>query len=431
MDIVDICGKLRRGASLLAVHTSEQKNHALESVSQSIKKYKDLIIQANLIDMEKARNKGMSEALLERLMLDTDRIDNIIASMATVINQTDPIGEVTAGWNIPNGLHIRQIRVPLGVVAIIYESRPNVTVDAFSLAYKSGNAILLRGSSSAAASNEAILAAIKEGLKNAGKDGISDAVELADCSSHDSVTQILNAKGLIDVVLPRGGANLIKIVTENAKIPVIETGSGVCHLYVDDSADITNAVNIAENAKIQRPGACNAIETILIHKNILKEFLPKLEKQFAGRVQLRADDKCYPILKAAVETDKEILNSKYGENCILKAVPEDFGFEFLDFICTVKSVDSIEEAISYINAHNTKHSESIITNNLQHAHLFQKQIDAACVYVNTSTRFTDGGMFGFGAELGISTQKLHARGPMGIKALTTTKYLIEGQGQIR
>ena len=335
--------------------------------------------------------------------------------MRLVIAQTDPVGEEVAGWKTPNGLNIRQVRVPLGVVAIIYENRPNVTVDAFSLAYKSGNAILLRGSSSSYKSNVEIVRVIREAL--AGVDGgVPEAIELVEVREHDhsDVDQILNAVGLIDVCLPRGGKKLIQNVVQNARVPVIETGSGVCHLYVDEFADLDMACTVAENAKIQRPSVCNAIECIVVHKAVAAEFLPKLESKFAGRVKLHADQRAIKYLKDAVP-----------------ATEADFGNEYLDYECCVKVVDSIEDAIAYINAHNTKHSESIISESRANTRLFQAMIDASCVYVNASTRFTDGGEFGFGAELGISTQKLHARGPMGIKALTTTKYLIDGEGQIR
>jgi glutamate-5-semialdehyde dehydrogenase len=434
MDIKNICSELRSGADILALQTAKQKNDALKSVCNIIDSRRKEILDANSRDVEKARTEGMTESLVERLLLDSNRIDSIIDSMHIVIQQADPIGEEIAGWQTPGGLQIHQVRVPLGIAAIIYESRPNVTVDAFCLAYKSGNAILLRGSSSALESNRILVSLIKEGLTLA-KEGVPSAVTLVASTDHSDIDQILTATGLIDVVLPRGGARLIKTVTEKARIPVIQTGSGVCHLYVDSSADIPMAVKIAENAKIQRPGACNAIETILVHKDIAAGFLPALEKQFAGRVQMHADEFCYPVLKAAAKKDSAAEScsdgGKYGQSCVVQAKPEDFGYEFLDFICAVKAVDSLEEAIDFINTHNTKHSESIITNNRAHARMFQSRIDAACVYVNASTRFTDGGEFGFGAELGISTQKLHARGPMGIKALTTTKFLIDGEGQIR
>lgn len=419
MNIDEISLSLKKAASALASHNANQKNDALSKVSDAIDKYRNEIIDANKADLEDAKSKGMSDALLERLMLDSKRIDGILASLKIVIAQNDPIGEVVSGWNTPNGMSIKQIRVPLGVISIIYESRPNVTVDAFCLAYKSGNAILLRGSSSALKSNKALVKAIKEGLRNAGENGIENAIELCEPeANHADVDAILGAVGKIDCVLPRGGAKLIQRVVQNAKIPVIETGAGVCHLFVDESADLDKAAKIAENAKIQRPGACNAIECILVHEKIAQDFLPKLEKILADRVELRCDEKSYSILNSS--------SSK-----IVKASESDFGFEFLDFVCAVKVVSGIDEAIEYINTHSTKHSECICTNDRANARTFQMKVDSACVYVNASTRFTDGGEFGFGAEVGISTQKLHARGPMGIKALTTTKFLIDGDGQTR
>ena len=428
MELKAICQKLRESAVVLANQTAQQKNLALESVCEEIENQRELILAANKSDVEQAEKKGMSKALVERLALDDKKINGIINGIKTVISQTDPIGEEIAGWKLPNGVTIRQVRVPIGVAAIIYESRPNVTADAFCLAYKSGNAILLRGSSSALKSNLAIQNAIKDGLSKC-PSGIPGAIHLVESTEHEDVEQILSAVGLIDVALPRGGANLINMVVEKAKIPVIQTGAGVCHLFVDESADLEKAAVIAENAKIQRPGACNAIETILVHRKVAEKFLPLLEKQFAGRVELRAEDSAYSILKA--EAEKNGRTAVDGKTCIVKASEEDFGYEFLSFICSVKIIDGIDEAISFINAHNTKHSECIVTNNRENAQKFQQNVDAACVYVNASTRFTDGGEFGFGMELGISTQKLHARGPMGIKALTTTKYLIDGDGQIR
>ena len=422
MNIDLVCSSLRKGSQLLALQTANEKNIALENVAVALDKNREKIIEANQKDINCARENGIKESLIDRLMLDNKRIDGIIDSLRIVIAQTDPVGEEIAGWKTPNGMNIRQVRVPMGVVAIIYESRPNVTVDAFCLAYKSGNAILLRGSSSAYNSNKAIVEIIKEALENT-QNGVPSAIELVetDGKSHDDVQQILTAVGKIDVVLPRGGAKLIQNVVSNAKVPVIETGSGVCHLYVDEFADLEMAVNIAENGKIQRPSVCNALECILVNKKIYKEFLPLMEKRFAGRVKIKADELSFDVLS----------NCSGNADFIEKACDEDYGFEFLDYACVVKVVDSVEDAISYINSHNTKHSESIITNDRNNARLFQAKVDASCVYVNCSTRFTDGGEFGFGAELGISTQKLHARGPMGIKALTTTKYLIDGDGQTR
>lgn len=415
MDIQKISSSLRTASQKLALQNAQIKNSVLSAVADALDANRQSIINANKKDIDAGRSNGMSESLIDRLMLDDKRINGIIESLKIVIGQTDPIGEEIAGWKTPNGLNIRQVRVPLGVVSIIYESRPNVTVDAFSLAYKSGNAILLRGSSSAYNSNKEIVRVIKEALSKI-EDGIPEAIELVEVREHDhsDVDQILNAVGLIDVVLPRGGKKLIQNVVSNARVPVIETGSGVCHLYIDEDADLEMACKVAENAKIQRPSVCNAIECIVVHSKIAEKFLPMLEKTFNSRVKLHADQKAIKYLKNA-----------------LPATEEDFGNEYLDYECCVKVVESIEEAIFYINSHNTKHSESIITESRSKARLFQSMIDASCVYVNASTRFTDGGEFGFGAELGISTQKLHARGPMGIKALTTTKYLIDGDGQTR
>ena len=420
---------LRTASQKLALQNACQKNAALNAVADALDKNRASIIAANKADVEAARAGGISESIIDRLLLNDKRIDGIIESLRLVIGQTDPVGEEVAGWKTPNGMTIRQVRVPLGVVAIIYENRPNVTVDAFSLAYKSGNAILLRGSSSSYKSNVEIVRVIREALA-AVEGGVPEAIELVEVHDHDhsDVDQILNAVGMIDVCLPRGGKKLIENVVRNAKVPVIETGSGVCHLYVDSEADLEMACKVAENAKIQRPSVCNAIECIVVHSKVAAEFLPKLEAKFAGRVKLHADERAFEILKNAVV---ECPQGGRIETTLLPATEADFGNEYLDYECCIKVVDSIEEAISYINSHNTKHSESIISESRANTSLFQAMIDASCVYVNASTRFTDGGEFGFGAELGISTQKLHARGPMGIKVLTTTKYLIDGEGQIR
>ena len=415
MDIKKITDSLRTASQKLALQNASEKNRALLAVADALDKNRASIISANKADIDAARAAGMSESIIDRLLLNDKRIDGIIESLRLVIGQTDPVGEEVAGWKTPNGMTIRQVRVPLGVVAIIYENRPNVTVDAFSLAYKSGNAILLRGSSSSYKSNVEIVRVIREALAGV-EGGVPQAIELVEVRDHDhsDVDQILNAVGMIDVCLPRGGKKLIENVVRNARVPVIETGSGVCHLYVDEFANLDMACKIAENAKIQRPSVCNAIECIVVHKAVAADFLPKLEAKFAGRVKLHADERAIKNLKDAIP-----------------ATDADYGNEYLDYECCIKVVDSIEEAISYINSHNTKHSESIISESRANTRLFQSMIDASCVYVNASTRFTDGGEFGFGAELGISTQKLHARGPMGIKVLTTTKYLIDGEGQIR
>lgn len=415
MDIKKITDSLHSASQKLALQNASEKNRALAAVADALDKNRASIISANKADIDAARANGMSESIIDRLLLNDKRIDGIIESLRLVIGQTDPVGEEVAGWKTPNGMTIRQVRVPLGVVAIIYENRPNVTVDAFSLAYKSGNAILLRGSSSSYKSNVEIVRVIREALAGL-EGGVPEAIELVEVKEHDhsDVDQILNAVGMIDVCLPRGGKKLIQNVVQNARVPVIETGSGVCHLYVDEFANLEMACKIAENAKIQRPSVCNAIECIVVHSKVAADFLPKLEAKFAVRVKLHADERAIKYLKDAIP-----------------ATEADFGNEYLDYECCIKVVDSIEEAISYINSHNTKHSESIISESRANTRLFQSMIDASCVYVNASTRFTDGGEFGFGAELGISTQKLHARGPMGIKVLTTTKYLIDGEGQVR
>lgn len=467
MNLNEICKSLRSGTNALALQTASQKNKALQAVVEEIRNQKAEILSANALDVQKAREGGMAESLVDRLSLDDKKIAGILDSINQVIAQTDPIGEEVGGWKTPNGLTIRQVRVPVGVVAIIYESRPNVTADAFCLSYKSGNAILLRGSSSALNSNKAIVKAIKDGLSKV-EGGVPDAIELAPCENHDEVKKILTAVGKIDMALPRGSARLIKTVVETAKVPVIETGSGICHLYVHDDADVKMAVEIAKNAKMQRPGVCNAIECIVVNKKISKAFLPELAEAFGGKVKLHADKNSFSVLAKIYGKEIEVPEEEPAEektergesdffsvmdfakdlgvedkikkskkdnvevpDWLVPATKEDFGFEFLDFECALKTVASLDEAVEYINSHNSKHSESIITNDRNAARDFQNRIDASCVYVNASTRFTDGGEFGFGAELGISTQKLHARGPMGIKALTTTKYLIDGDGQIR
>lgn len=428
MNLDAVCVALKAASARLALCPADKKNRALLGVCASLNAKRTEILAANTKDVERARLSGMTEALIARLHLSNSGIDDIIHALHVLVEQTDPIGQIVEGWNVPNGLEIRQVRVPLGVAAVIYESRPNVTVDAFALAYKSGNAVLLRGSSSAIESNRVIVAAIKEGLASSG--GEVDAIALSEPGkgeeAYADVEWILTARGKIDVALPRGGAGLIKRVVETATIPVIETGSGVCHVYVDSGASIPMALSIAENAKIQKPAACNSLECLLVHTDIAGEMLPLLAKTFekyegktgrSGGVELRCDERSFSFLSKAKNT--------------LPATEEDWGFEFLDYILAIRVVDSLEEAITYINAHNTKHSETIVTENRAHARKFQSAVDAACVYVNASIRFTDGGQFGMGAELGISTQKLHARGPMGLTALTTIKYLIDGEGQVR
>jgi glutamate-5-semialdehyde dehydrogenase len=425
VDFACTCAALRRGAQALALLTAAQKNAALLAVAASIEAESPAILAANRADVAAAEKAGIAPPLIDRLRLTPERIADTAASVREVAALDDPIGCVTAGWTSPGGLRIREVRVPIGVAALIYESRPAVTVDAFALAFKSGNAILLRGSSAAGASNAAFFAAIQAGLAASGQPQSPDGplvCALLPGKDHAEVDAILTARGLIDVVLPRGGAALIRHVVENARVPVIETGSGVCHLYIDESADVAMAVDIAANGKLQRPGVCNALECFVVLRGAAPAFLAALGKRFEGRCVLRCD----------AEATRLVLEGEGSRPPWLRgAADDDFGREFLDNIAAVKVVGSLDEAIRFINDHNTRHSECIVTSSLGNAARFQREIDAACVYVNASTRFTDGGEFGFGLELGISTQKVHVRGPMGLKALTTTKYLIDGEGQIR
>jgi glutamate-5-semialdehyde dehydrogenase len=409
---------LHAAQTSLALESRGRKDAALVSVCGAVGAVRREILAANAIDVDRARKGGMKEALIDRLLLTEKRIDSIIEGIEAVIRLDDPVGKIKSGWRLPNGLLVEQITVPLGVVAIIYESRPNVTADAFSLAYKAGCAILLRGSSAALESNKIIVEAIKKGLEE-GR-GIPGAVELARLGNRDEVDEILGARGWIDAVLPRGGKDLIRRVSDNARIPVIETGEGNCHIYVEPSADTGNAVDIIENAKLQKPGACNAVETILLHRECLGTLMPLLAERLAGKAELRCD----AASKAAIGAPPPGLALKDADE-------SDWGTEFLDYILAVKTVDSLDEAVVHINKYGTRHSDAILTNDLRAAEEFCRRVDAACVYVNASTRFTDGGEFGFGAELGISTQKFHVRGPMGLEALTTIKYRVTGSGQIR
>jgi glutamate-5-semialdehyde dehydrogenase len=425
---------LKAAQAELALRNRGRKDAALKAAAAAIDGERAAILRANAEDMERAGAEGMKEALIDRLLLNDKRVDSMIEGIETVIRLEDPIGRVRAGWRTPNGLFIELLTVPLGVAAIIYESRPNVTADAFSLAYKAGCAILLRGSSAALASNRAIIRAIKKGLAAGG--GTPGAVELADSGSRDEVDEILGARGYIDVVLPRGGHDLIRRVVENARVPVIETGEGNCHIYVEPGIDMTAAVDIIENAKMQKPGACNAVETVLVHRDALTALMPPLAARLAGRAELRCDGPAKAaITGAAVPAGTASPAGAPGvppTGLVVKdAVEEDWAEEFLDYILAVKTVDSLDEAITHINRYGTRHSEAILTGDLMAAEEFCRRVDAACVYTNASTRFTDGGEFGFGAELGISTQKFHARGPMGLEALTTIKYRVSGSGQIR
>ena len=419
----EIFRTLKEAQKKLAGENRAAKDRALDSAAASIDSGRAAILEANARDVEKARKGGMKESLVDRLLLNDRRIDGIIEGINIIIKQEDPIGRIDAGWTLQNGLKIEKVKVPLGVTAIIYESRPNVTADCAALAYKAGCSILLRGSSSALESNREIVHLIRAGLAEGG--GVADAVALADSGSRDEVDIILKARGFIDVVLPRGGRELIRRVVENARVPVIETGEGICHIFVDASADMDNALEIILNAKLQRPGVCNAVETLLVHRDMLPALMPKAAAALAGKCELRCDSTARDAILASA-------GGALPAGLVLNnACEEDWDTEYLDLILAVKTVSSCDEAIAHINRYGTRHSEAILTNNLKSAEKFRAQVDAACIYVNASTRFTDGGEFGFGAELGISTQKFHARGPMGLDALTTIKYIINGNGQIR
>lgn len=421
MTLDTLFDSLRAAQALLALASRREKDAALRSVAAAVDADRAAILAANALDVAAARTAGMKEALVDRLLLTDGRIDDIVEGIAVVVNQEDPVGRVLSGWTLPNGLQVERVSVPLGTAAIIYESRPNVTVDAFCLAYKAGCAILLRGSSAALSSNRALTASIKRGLAAGG--GHPDAVALAESGLRDEVDLILSARGKVDVVIPRGGRDLIRRVVDNARVPVIETGEGNCHIYADASADLARAVDIIENAKVQKPGACNAVETVLVHRDAAAALLPALARRLAGRVELRCCPRAAAVLSASGPAPSGLV--------LADAVEEDWGTEFLDYILAIKVVDSADEAIDHINRYGTRHSEAVLTNDLAVSRDFERRVDAACVYVNASTRFTDGSEFGFGAELGISTQKFHARGPMGLEALTTIKYRVLGSGQIR
>ena len=391
----------------------KRKNEGLEAVAKALILHQDKILAANEKDVKKAKENQMKESLVDRLSLSGERIEAMAEGLTQIVALEDPVGEVSEMKTSPLGMQIGQKRVPLGVIGIIYESRPNVTADAFGLCFKTGNAVILRGGSDALNSNLAITKVIAEALSAC--DLPADSIQLLTDTSHETAEKFMRLNEYIDVLIPRGGAGLIKTVVEKSTVPVIETGTGNCHVYVDESADIDMAVNIIENAKKQRYGVCNACESLVIHKKIAKDVLPKIADRLAGHgVEMRGDE-------YSMQCDRRII----------KASEEDYGTEYLDAIISIKTVDSLEEAIEHINHYNTGHSEAIVTSDYHNAMTFLNDVDAAAVYVNASTRFTDGFEFGFGAEIGISTQKLHARGPMGLKALTTTKYIILGDGQIR
>ena len=405
--------KAKEASYELSNASTNAKNDALLFMAEELINEKVSILKANEIDVENAKANGMSEAMLDRLSLNEDRINGMADGLKELIGLQDPIGEVISMWQRPNGLQIGQKRVPLGVIGIIYEARPNVTCDAAGLCLKSRNTVILRGGSDAINSNKEIVRVLIKGLEKAGLP--KECVQLIEDTSRQVATDMMKLNEYIDVLIPRGGAGLIQSVVKNSTVPVIETGTGNCHIYVDESADFNMAKNIAVNAKASRPSVCNAAEKLLINENIAEEFLPIAVKELreAG-VVLRGDEKAQAII-----------------DDIEKANDEDWGKEYLDYVMAVKIVKDVDEAINHINKYGTGHSEAIITESYKNSQKFLQKVDAAAVYVNASTRFTDGSEFGFGAEIGISTQKLHARGPMGLKELTTIKYVIYGNGQIR
>lgn len=413
-EMLEILGKNAVDAeNILRNLSTNKKNQILRQAAEQLVKDTDKILAANAIDVQKGRENQMSEGLVDRLMLDAERIKGIGEGLRQVADLDDPIGEVLGMKKRPNGLLIGQKRVPLGVVGIIYEARPNVTADAFALCFKTGNAVILKGGSDAIHSNQAIVESIRKVL--ARNEVTEDAIALIQDTSRETASEFMKLNQYVDVLIPRGGKGLIQAVVNNSTIPVIETGTGNCHIYVDDSADLYMAADIVMNAKTQRVGVCNACESLLVHEQVKDVFLPVLAERLRQKhVQMRADEAARALISDAVA-----------------ATEEDWGREYLDYILSIKVVGSVDEAIAHINKYNTKHSEAIITNNYENAQRFLDEVDAAAVYVNASTRFTDGFEFGFGAEIGISTQKLHARGPMGLNALTTTKYIIYGNGQVR
>ena len=415
MTYIDTLGQQAKVAGRqIAKLSTAAKNDLLNQVAKALVAESAYIITENAKDMANAKENGISEIMQDRLLLTEDRIAGIAEGVRQVADLQDPIGQVVRGYTNLDGLKIVQKRVPMGVIAMIFESRPNVSIDAFSLAFKTNNAIILRGGRDAINSNKALVTVARKALENAGI--TADAVQLVEDTSHEVAEELMAATKYVDLLIPRGGARLIQTVKEKAKVPVIETGVGNCHIYVDKYANLDMATQIVINAKTQRPSVCNAAESLVVHADIVEEFLPNLEKAISKiqSVEFRADETALKLMEKAVP-----------------ASPEDFATEFLDYIMSVKVVDSLDEAIGWINTYTTSHSEAIVTQDISRAEQFQDDVDAAAVYVNASTRFTDGFVFGLGAEIGISTQKMHARGPMGLEALTSTKFYINGQGQVR
>lgn len=412
-ELLELASGAKKASYGLANASITQKNDALTAIADALRKRMDEVLEANKMDLEGAKQRGISQAMLDRLTLGRERIEAIAEGVEQVRELPDPVGEVVSMWKRPNGLTIGQKRVPLGVIGIIYEARPNVTVDAAVLCLKSSNAVILRGGSEAIHSNSALVRIMREAIAEAGMN--EDCICLVENTSREVAKQMMGLNGYIDVLIPRGGKGLIQTVVESATVPVIETGTGNCHIYVDSECDLDMAAAITVNAKVSRPAVCNAAETLLVDATVAKEFLPRIVGELKQNgVEVRGCERTKAICPDVAD-----------------ATEEDFYTEYNDYIIAVKVVDGIDAAIAHINRYNTKHSEAIVTTNYSHAQQFLQQVDAAAVYVNASTRFTDGFEFGFGAEIGISTQKMHARGPMGLKELTTIKYIIYGDGQIR
>ena len=410
--VLDVCAAAKAAAPAVARASTVQRNAGLEAMAAALDAAHEPILAGNAVDVAAATEAGQTQAIIDRLTLTDERLDAMATALRDLIALTDPVGEVVRGFVLPNGLQVRQVRVPIGVVAMVYEGRPNVTVDAAGLALKSGNACVLRGSSSAIHSNLALAAVLRAALADSGLP--ADAVCLIEDTSRESVKELTRARGLVDLLIPRGGAGLIQSVVADSQVPVIETGVGNCHVYVDAAADLDMATAIAVNAKAQRPSVCNAAETLLVHADVADAFLPAVAAALSDAgVELVGDERAQALASAAPATD------------------EDWDTEFLDLRLAVRVVDGLDQALEHIARHGTLHTEAIITNDREAARRFVAEVDAAAVMVNASTRFTDGGEFGFGAEIGISTQKLHARGPMGLQELTTTKYIVEGDGQVR
>ncbi len=413
IDLIEMGKKAQTASFDLGQLGTNEKNNALLKMSEALIANADKIIAENKKDIENAKENGIAKAMIDRLMLDVDRINGMADGLKQVVTLPDPIGKIDRGWTTTTGLDIVQERVPLGVIGMIYEARPNVTVDAAGLCFKAGNAVILRGGKEAINSNIVLADTLRTALKEIGI--TEDAVQLVSDTSHAIADEMMQLTDYIDVLIPRGSGKFIKMVVNKAKVPIIETGAGNCHIYVDKDADLDKALPIIINAKVQRPSVCNAAEKVVLHKDIAEKFLPKLYQTLKeNNVEVRGDEHAVKIIPD-----------------IIPATEDDWYTEYNDYIIAVKIVDDLNQAIKHINKYNTKHSESIITEDYSASRKFQKQIDAAVVYVNASTRFTDGNEFGFGAEIGISTQKLHARGPMGANELTTTKYLVQGDGQIR